>query len=271
MLISPPMQLILYGESMAIYSVAYHSPRQLEEQLLEDGFSRRQIKYVGDTDSILEQKIPRITVFLTFNAFKRNMREVFTHKRKTFFVMCSPILSYKYHLVVEPCDWYLVTDKRTATLAQTKLSYEFKATPEYELTETFLDVLTNQVKKGSILNSLMTSIYTISNNQSQKAATLTICKWFIGEVDCSTNRLMEMLKNEYNLPQANIDRLVEVLNNPLVRVFKKVFGKLNSDRSNVKKLCNKYGIPPFEVNYILAKCANDKDSNKRNIDELMNG
>ena len=93
----------------------------------------------------------------------------------------------------------------------------------------------------------------------------------MGEIDGSVASLLGTLKSEFNLPQANIDRLVEVLNNPLVHTFKKVFSKLNSDKSNVKKLCNKYGIPPFEVNYILAKCANEKDNAKRDIDELMNG
>lgn len=256
---------------MAIYSVAFSSPLLLKAKLVSDGYETKNILMVPPNTTLNVSRLPRVLMFATYADFRRNAKYLFTKGRaKLCFVFCDPTLSYKYIPCIEPFDWKAVKTKRDISIEKRKATYTEHKTPKFVVDEDFIEALTEEVKQGSILNSLMTAIYTIGNSQSQKGTTLLVCKWLMTPDGCTAHKLLTNASNTFSLSSTTTSRLGEILSNPLIPVFKKVFSKLNKDKSNVKELCAAQGIPPFEVNYILAKCANDIDTDKRKIDELIN-
>tara|TARA_Y100001963_G_C6790511_1_gene455130 strand:- start:1873 stop:2604 length:732 start_codon:yes stop_codon:yes gene_type:complete len=242
----------------------------IADLLIKDGYTSKRICHVGLDETIGDKKLAKFVIFPTLASFKRNLRYIQDKPKHIYFVVASAFSIYQYLPFIVPFDWGVLETKRDISFEARECSYDSLPNLPYEIGQDFIAALTDQVKKGSILNSIMTAIYTISNNQNQKAATLLICKWIMCNLNLSLPELLKAVASECNLSSANIERLEGVLTNPLVATFKKVFKKMDGDFSKTKKLCAKYGIPPFEVNYIVAKCE-AVSPGKRNVDELMNG
>lgn len=123
----------------------------------------------------------------------------------------------------------------------------------------FLITLTDSVKSGSLLNPLMTFIYTLSSSTHQTPVKEACAAFFHSGL--SFDAMIRMLKKKYGvtLTERQTGALSTILEGETGKSFRHMFKDYRSSKKsagdkavNLDSLCKKHGTAIYEVRYILS-------------------
>lgn len=273
-----------------LYGVANHSPEQFY-RWVESEYSINHLKHVTQVPVNgklnLKKKYKRILVFLSLSDFHRNVpilnEKPFSNKH--IFIFASPVRLHE----ISNINMLDTKPSTTApgygyTLSKVFLPNVFDPNakskePISKADRTFLTRLINKVQKGSLLNALMTCIYTLKGAAQQKPVNSAVCAWlYYGGDAKKLDKMFTALKGEVGLTQNTRDKLHNILVSDVGEGIQKSFEVIRDLRERGKsipydKIAEKFGVSPFELRYIRSRIDNDAkyaSQEKKSIDDFIN-
>lgn len=270
---------------MIVYGVSNHGPEQLFNYLnktynicIKD-FT--QIPFGGILD--ISKRVAQNLIFYSTHDFRKHLHYLQGRKFKSkkIFVMgsCQQLFSIDG---ITPLDYMQVDTRRFIDFEMFKdfLPLESINAPVTRSEDDYIDALSKKVQNGSILTSLMTTIYTISKTVNQKAVTFAICEWFYkGRGQKHLDILLSSAKTISGVNPKTCAKLEEILTSSTAANFQKAFAEMlrlrKADKPVIEKDIGKsFDVPAFELRYISVKYKNDalyKSKEKRSVDVLVDG
>lgn len=244
-----------------IFGVANHSPEYVVEAM-------RKAKLIDDLKNIgivpAEQRLSRRTLckyllLLSTQDLRRNASILATPKyqKVQVFVFANPmdlseiegLTALDYELNPEYPGFgfklksFNVRDIRKAP--ESHLEYKRGR---------YLYKLIKYVKRGSLLNPLMTYLYTLPSS-THNFVKIAVARWFMSGK--SNNSLLAVLSTEVS---SNVcSRLSAILFNEIGDRFKLVFGQIRENGlSELKAAAKKHQVSDYEIRYLLSVLSNSE-------------
>lgn len=107
----------------------------------------------------------------------------------------------------------------------------------------------NEVKaQKTILNQLMTFIYTLSSATHQKPVKETICRWIVSKANIERLKKALLANKDAPLSVKQLDRIEVILTSDVAELYRTAL----REGGDTEILAEKYGISAYEMNYIRA-------------------
>jgi len=265
---------------MQLIGVGNHSPEQVISWLTRKGHKSVTVvpsgKILIPDDS---RKYKRIMIFSTYRDFRRNWKLVgsSSFSSKVFFVHGTPSKLHEFDQMFYS-DFDPIRGQRSfgfklhSKFKEINLKKIGKDEPTRSKTRYFMPNLIEAVKQGSLLNKLMSAIYTVKGSSNQKLLTLTICQWLYGGE--SPNLLRKRIQNyggQLRITELMCNRFDDILLTEIGFSFQEAFEEVIDYKKRGKdvpfrEIGQSYGIPDFELRYINVKLDNER-TNKTTIDQ----
>jgi hypothetical protein len=264
---------------MRLVGVSNHSPEQLLRWLTSRGQKDKNITVVPEGKKIKSSRSSiygRLIIFSSFSDFKRNIH-LLDHPlfdRKMFFVHGSCAKLYEFSTMFF-LDFRPVRSQRNfgfellTSFRYLSFSRKAKSSMNKDKSRLFMNNITEAVKEGSILNRFMSSIYKIKGSDNQKKIALSLCNWvYSGGSIKILKSLLNKTRSVVGFTQSISQDLESLLTSDLGLTFQEAFQcirmhKKNNEDIPYQDISKKYGVPPFELKYIMIKLDNalsDKES-----------
>ncbi len=118
----------------------------------------------------------------------------------------------------------------------------------------FIGTMIDGVKRGSLLNPLMTFIYSLPSATHQTPVKKA-CARYMYEGQTFDQMLKDLLKsNDLTLTDRAVAKMRSILESDVGRAFVCLFAEYRSRKNpeTLQALCDKYSASPYEVRYILS-------------------
>ena len=254
---------------MYCLGVSNHSPLTAIEFLLKTKTisSRKDIQIV-EVGTVLPAKPKRAALaIVSIQDFLKNAKTLnsLAYKDAIVVVFASALRIRELHncfaLDSEPTKESGGVVVRMTKLSRVRLKQGLKApcNDVFRQDRKFLIALTDSVKSGSLLNPLMTFIYTLSSATQQTPVKEACAAFFHGGLTFSA--MLSMLKSKYGvtLTDRQVSTLSGILEGDVGKSFSGLFKdyrlakKTASDKTvNLESLCKKHGTAIYEVRYLLS-------------------
>lgn len=115
----------------------------------------------------------------------------------------------------------------------------------------YLSMLTDNVKRGSLLNPLMTFIYTLPSSTHQTPIKEAVAKYFYKYLTYKRfEESLDELRN-INITKRVRDRLKDILTSDVGENYKAAFKALATEKdASIKSVCEKFHTSEYEMKYI---------------------
>lgn len=254
---------------MYCLGVSNHSPLVAIDFLLKTKTvdSRKDIQIV-EVGTVLPAKPKRkVLALVSIQDFLKNAKTLNSdaYKENIVVVFASALrireLNNCFALDSEPTKESGGVVTRMTKLSRVRLRQALKApfNDVFRQDRKFLITLTNSVKSGSLLNPLMTFIYTLSSSTHQTPVKESCAAFFYKGM--SFDDMLKTMKKKYgvSLSDKQKSRLSEILEGDTGKAFTALFKeyrkakKTAGDKTvNLESLCKKAGTAVYEVRYILS-------------------
>lgn len=259
-----------------VFVSACHSPEEVVSSLYKSG--RNASFYMCPYGAHITQDIP-ITVqnilFACAKDFSKNFRWVMAHPKLNFFVFDGPCALLEY-TGVHRLDMEVIKSK-TGRLSYAL--YDFIDVDLYDTATlkvikkrktTYVQRLIEDVRKGSLLNALMTFIYKLPVKTHQKpvrmlCANCLIKNWSVKRLE----KEIETLGKQITLSPAVVDNLKTILLCDVATRLKAAFGECKNFE-DVQQHADNHEVSAYEMRYLLKSLANEVNS-KKTVDSFLDG
>lgn len=244
-----------------IFGVANHSPEYVIEALRKAKLAES-LKSIGIVPS--EQRLSRRTsceylLLLSTKDLRRNATVLATPKYENVkvFVFANPMdLSELEGLIAldyESNPEYPGFGFRLKAFNVREVKKASESRLEYRQGR-YLHKLIKYVKRGSLLNPLMTYLYTLPS-QTHNFVKVAVAKWFMSGK--SNKSLLAVLEKEVS---ANVQsRLSAILFNEVGDRFKLVFARIKTNGSaDLKAAAKEHQVSDYEIRYLLSVLSNSE-------------
>lgn len=267
---------------MQLLGVGNHSPEQVISWLVRQGYKHTSVTIVPSGKKLSPAKAKRykrMIMFSTFKDFRRNwgILNESEFENKIFFVLGTPPKLYEFDDMTY-LDFDVKEGQRSfgfrlySNFKEVNLRQKGKNRPTRSKSRFFMPNLIEAVKQGSLLNKLMSAIYTVKGSSNQKLLTLAIASWlYESESPGLLKQRIQRYGGQLRITELMCDRLEEILLSDIGFSFQDAFAEIRKYRKANKEvpyrdIGHKYGIPDFELRYITVKLDNEKN-NKTTIDQ----
>ena len=267
---------------MQLIGVGNHSPEQVISWLVRKGHKPKSLTIVPSGKLISPnkaKKYKRMILFMTYRDFRRNWKLVNepAFASKIFFVLGTPSKLYEFDQMTF-ADFDPVKGQRSfgfklySKFKDINLKTKGKNIPSRCKTRFFMPNLIEAVKQGSLLNKLMSAIYTVKGSSNQKQLTLAICEWlYRGESPGLLKQRIQKYGGQLKITELMCTRFEGILLTEIGFSFQEAFEEVRQYKKKnrtipFREIGQKYGIPDFELRYINVKLENEKN-NKTTIDQ----
>lgn len=256
---------------MYAFGVSNHSPDQAMASLLSKGMIEEasDIAIVPAGTRLKENKKPvrNVLFILSIEDFVRNMLVLNSvrYAMVRVFVFASPLRIRELNNVV-PLDFevnpaaiglgFLQRKDLNMPLYRKSVKKQIIETVERKTTE-YLKMLTDNVKRGSLLNPLMTFIYTLPSSTHQTPVKEAVAKYLFHSM--SFKKLESMLDslNGVTVNRRVRDRLREILTSEVGVNYHSAFKALAAytpykGKEALDMVCKEYRTSDYEMKYICS-------------------
>lgn len=255
---------------MKYYGSCFHSPGQVIAWLGKQSVELRHIHVVGPDDKLPERlRNKPIILFLGKPALSRNKKVVESnaYKNKQAIWLSDPItlMSFKN---IQPLDYKIGDDLLEGFVEPKRLSSkaftygdtdgQFPERQHGDVTK----LLVEKVKeRGSILNPLMSLIYTLPNSTHQKPVKVGICHWmFYGGQPDTLDTILDIIHSKARLNPKIRERLTAVLlsdnGDRYRKAFQVVVRKLKKKKEiDYDALAADHSISAYDMRYMRSVVA----------------
>ena len=256
-----------------VFGIANHSPDRVIEVLGKMGVIAKPsaVTILPEGSNLKSAPKHKIILMLSVRDLMRNLRAVNGQdfKDHKFVVFDSPMQLGDVTGVL-PIDYapdpqhrahgYMMMPLKRSSLSVLSKPTKKTSVPIKRDGEEFVMRLINTVTKGSLLNPLMTFIYTLPSSTHQGPIKKTVAKWlYSGKPISNLFEELDALKEIQVTPRIK-ERFRDLLDTEIGRNFQAAFSdyrkalRVNREVS-VGPICKQNQVDPYEVRYLLSVIA----------------
>lgn len=218
------------------------------KKLSDERKLRRSDVYVCKPTGFLPKKRPApYILMLSLKDFTRNLDKLY--QNATYLIFDSAIHLSKYDITYMDM---MVGDKvHQDGLVRTPIELDLEG-PELMFSKSHFDVIEQSIAEvkaqRTLLNQLMTFIYTLPRASHQRPVKEVICKWL--PTKYNKTKLFANLKTIRDAPLSDkqIERLSTILSSETADIYRKAL----QEGGDSDLLADKYQVSAYEINYIRA-------------------
>lgn len=243
-----------------IYGVSNHSPDFVVKALVKSKkvASASEIGIVPLNSELSENCSYKVVMFLTALDLRKNLK-LLNDKECIAILFANPLRVNELQGVV-PLDFsadpeYPGFGFNLHSLDLTKISKKIEHTEVTKINGNYLSNLISYVQKGSLLNSLMTFIYTLPSS-SQSLVKVAVVKWlYLNKPRSYLDNILDDLGSTIVTKKCR-ERLKKILFTEVGTQYQKAFIEYKSmkadGKANLVKIAKQYGVSDYEMRYILS-------------------
>lgn len=260
---------------LKVFASACHSPEEVVTALYKSG--RNASFFMCPYGIHLKGDPPKEAniMFTTCKDFAKNFRWALANPKYNFFVFdgACALLEFTgmYRLDME------VVKTQTGRLSYSMFDFidldiMDDAVPKAikKRKVSYIQRLIEDVRKGSLLNELMTFIYKLQVKTHQKPVRLLCASCLVK--NWNSKRLqkeIENLKKQITLSPAVVQSITSILSCEVAQRLKLAFSE-SKDFDSVQQYADKHEVSAYEMRYLLKSLANEA-SNKKTVDSFLDG
>jgi hypothetical protein len=239
------------------YGVCNHSPNQFFEWVGK-AYTKK-CELISSSDSASKHLRNRGSyVFLDYRSFVRHLN-VANLCSAICVVFCSPLKLFNlqgvYALDMEYDQSAPFYGIKVLNDMQWSVWQAAKPQTVQITTSSYAANIVAQVSSTSILNELMTLIYSLPAATHQKPVKMLVANWLHGDKsEAKLKRELDTLCESLRISQATRDRLLAVLLSDMGKRYKAAFRDLTKARGKPKydKLASKHNVSAYDMRYIVS-------------------
>jgi hypothetical protein len=204
--------------------------------------------YICKPSSLLPRSIKQsLVIFLSAKDLKRNLNKL--NEKRVYLVFDSAVTLSKYML--HYMDMVIGDRVHLDGFIRKDAAFDLDV-PDLEFTNSHFDVILHSVAEvkaqRTLLNQLMTFIYTLPRSSHQKPVKVAICSWL--PTRYGLPKLFSRLKalSDSPLTEKHLERLGVILTSETANIYRQAL----QEGGDSDLLAEKYQISAYEINYIRA-------------------
>lgn len=206
----------------------------------------------------------RVIMFLSNRSFRRNLDKLNSdrYKKVTGILFASPLDINEYNNIV-PLDFEESNDIHLdAFMLKSIQGSEFQLDSDLTVVSKrkvdYLNIVMEHIKSfGSLLNPLMSFIYTLPNGTHQKPLKEIVCSWiYNNDTVKSLERTLKSKENSMPLSAKQKQRIIELMSSDIANKYKNAIVAYRAsevkDEDLLKRLVSEYEVSAYELRYIIS-------------------
>lgn len=248
---------------MRVYGVCNHSPDYVYVWLKKQ-FKIDSIQILAEAELLGDKPTKKVIFFLTHLSLRRNLPKINSkpYDNCVGVVFSNPVDISTYS-GVEPLDFSLSKDIHIdAFILEDLCIARFiveKSTVKIERNKiNYLDLIMQHVRSfDSLLNPLMTFIYTLPSFTHQKPIKEILCRWlYSSESNDDLEKTLSDKSVSIPLTEKQRARLRDIMNSELSSKYKRALNKYKKskvkDEKLIKELVDEFNVSAYELRYIIS-------------------
>lgn len=240
---------------MKIVGFGCHAPDEVLIRLSKEHGVRRSKVFFVAPDAILPKRRPRKIDFVVFFSMKDLRRNIDCHKSfydTVFMVFDTPIALSAYS--IKHMDFKIGSDVHIDGFECTPLNLDLNV-ESGSIMRTGFDIVNASVDEvkaqRTLLNQLMTFIYTMPRATHQTPIKVVICNWMLSKSTLvKLNADLAKMKSSPLTPK-QLARLNDILSSETANLYREAM----QEGGDSEALARRYGISAYEINYMRAIAA----------------
>lgn len=249
-----------------LFGVANNAPEYVIEKLLKSGIKSNEIGLIPHNSRAAAKPSYKLVLVLTYSDFARNLpvfkSEAYRNTQIILFASAMRIAEYtgmtfldfdrdkehpEYGFNFKPLNLRALRTQKPAEIVRTKGKY--------------LSKIIKHVKEGSLLNPLMTFIYTLPS-VAQTEVKIAVAKWLVeSRKDPELAKLLSNLKTT-TVTERVKNKLSDILMTDLGVAYRKAFAEYRTQKKagDVKfpRIAKDFGVAEYEMKYLLSVMEDSK-------------
>lgn len=220
----------------------------------ERNLKRSEVHTVPLGSTVVKRTPAGIThvVFQSVRDFRYALHKLPKHySTKVSLVFDSPLTIAAF--TIPPADFYIPTEIHALGLVNTEANLDFTDVPEIK--RTHLSLIEESVKEvkaqATILNQLMTFIYSLPRSTHQTAVKEAVCQWMQSKAPLNKVEALIARTPEATLSTKQLTRLREILSSEVASLYRAAM----QEGGEADELARKYLVSAYEINYMRAVVA----------------
>lgn len=256
------------------YGVANNSPTSFVDQILKAGFSSSDICLMPINKTLKETKPKfKILLVLTNGDFKRNLplfkSKAYENVKVVFFANAMRLFEYKNLVGLDYVPDPEFPGYGFKLSAKIDMRAFKKDAPNDVVRENgnYLDNIMAHVREGSLLNPLLTFIYSIPAPNQLHVRLLFAHYLYEGRKPDELRKAINALPIENKVIQKILNKVEQLVFNSVGEAFKAAFAdfrKDNKDKTKIPTIARRHKVSEYEMKYLLA-ILSDEESGKAYI------
>lgn len=246
-----------------LFGVANHSPETLTAEIHKAGLIRdRKEIHIVPSGSYLERCSKRIVYFLSARDVARNASRLLLRKYDDTHVFVFDAAISLCSLEVTPVDYepdpeYPKFGFKHRSIIRAKIkSVKSKCQHVYKKFD-ILPHLVSFVRTGSLLNPLMTFIYSLPTPAQTKVKVAVVSWVYLSKSAKSLEKLLNSIDG-VQLSDRVKEKAKDILLSDVAQKYQNFFVAYREDTSVMQRLRD-FGVSSYEVNYILSIVSSDNN------------
>lgn len=201
------------------------------------------------------KRSPKGTTHLVFQSvrdFRYALHHLPKHVTKMVnLVFDSPIAISKF--TIPPADFFVPTEIHIFGLVNKPADLNFQTVNEIKRTHfCLIEESVKEVKaQATVLNQMMTFIYSLPRSTHQTAVKEAVCQWMLGKYPLNRIEALIARTPEAVLNTKQLARLRELLSSEVATLYRTAL----QEGGESSELARKYSVSAYEINYMRAVVA----------------
>ena len=270
-----------------VFGITNHSPDQALAFLLKKGVIAQMsdVAIVPFGTNLKEDSKPvrKVLFIVTISDFYRNLKVINSteYKDAILFIFASPLRVSEIVNII-PLDYEDNPSNRGVSfvmkkeMSVTAFSRALKANiegPVSRLESKYLTLVTDTAKRGSLLNPLMTFIYTLPSSSHQTKVKEAVATYLYKGISFARLEAIFDELRDVSISQKSRDRIQAILVSDVGDNYRAAFKELRLALKSEKlpsltSICKRHGTSEYEMRYLKAVVdskANNKDSTGKTL------
>lgn len=242
-----------------VFVVSTLSPTQMVQRMLSQRLvgNRSEIAIMPPSRRLADRRLKRQYLFLlSYRDFVNNVHRLNTtnYTATCVIVFASAVSMQNWRGVVfmdsiqdpefpsfvsKPSDLDLKMIRRTRKVVQGPLTISRKH---------YLNMLIESSQKGSVLNPLMTYIYTLPRSTHQDVVKHLACSYLVHKI--GLDNMFSQIEAHAQISGASESKLRQILESDIAKKYRKMFVSTVKQRKTLEQACKEHNIDVYDARYI---------------------
>lgn len=237
---------------MRVAGFGFHAPDEVLVQMnKQHGISRKNILLLAPNALLPKRRRTDYVLFLSVKDFQRNLGCHTSFYDACFLVFDSPSNLSRFN--IHYMDFKQGADLHLDGFVAKPLALDFDKLESRSVMRTGFDLIAScivEVKsQRTLLNQLMTFIYTLPSATHQKPIKELICSWMVSRFTLvKLNSDLDKLNSKVPLTPKQRARINDILSSETAEIYHKAM----IEGGEAEDLARKYGISAYEIKYMHA-------------------